>query len=87
MLLLLFLVLDVKVLFWVFAKEVSRAETKWPDAGLKHEIQNVEEQNFDKEVTNNVLDDLIDVVFIQKRTECISVLINYPFSMIALLIF
>jgi hypothetical protein len=94
MLVLLFFVLDVTLLFWIFAKGLI-LQTEWPDEvklkfvndiGLKREKSNVCE-DFDNYVTNRVIDYWIDIVFIEKRTKCISFLIYYPFFMISLMIF
>lgn len=45
------------------------------------------EQKFDQMVRDDLLDYWIDLVFIEKRTKCLSSLVYYPFIVIALMIF
>jgi hypothetical protein len=106
MLVLLFFVIDVTLLFSIFAIGLSRAQTEWPtevkrkfeeDIGLKEETSDVKDigpkgktsnvkdigpkqetskacKDFDNYVTTSVIDYWIDIVFIEKRTKCISFL-------------
>ncbi len=72
-----------------FIEDILRSQTRWP-SDVKREFAGKTNEKLaaDKDAieSNVILDKLIDVVFIEKRTECLLPLVYAPFFVIALTI-
>ncbi|WP_156967696.1 hypothetical protein [Methylosinus sp. PW1] len=91
---LVFIVFDATFLCLSFIWELARGCTKWPQLTValyeKKLGKSVGEVSKPSEVGSStpdrVLNDWIDLVFIQRRTECVNALVYYPFFVIAIVI-
>jgi hypothetical protein len=76
---LIFFVADTTLLCWRVVKALRAETTIWPAKTLEEFSQRLG-------LPQSVLDDWIDLLFVSKRTRCITTLIYYPFLIIALLV-
>ena len=77
---LIFSVADTTLLTWRVVKGFRTEAGIWPEKTL---------QQFSRRLglPKDIVDDWIDLVFVSKRTKCITTFIYYPFLIIALLVF
>jgi hypothetical protein len=80
---LVFSVADATLLSWRIVKAFRAETTIWPPKSLeKYSDRLALPQSFPQ----SVLDDWLDLLFVSKRTKCITNLIYFPFLIIALLV-
>ncbi len=85
MLFLIFFVADATLFCYRFVKELTEGKIQWPEVTKLSCKRNLSLYWIKHD--RSILDDLINVRFIAKRTSCINNLIYYPFAIIALTIF
>jgi hypothetical protein len=79
MLFLIFFVADTTLLSWRIVKAFREEPAVWPPETLQKYRARLR-------VPDEILGDWIDLIFVSKRTKCITTMIYYPFIIIALMV-